>query len=77
MQSTRQRTNVTRRRSVSLLPELVRGFDDPTAGHYGYVTLQYGAWVPVDPESTAPPLVNVEALTEAVHHALVIQARLL
>jgi hypothetical protein len=61
---------IARRRSVSLLPERVRGFDDPTAGHYDYVTLQYGAWVPVDPESNAPPLVNVEA----VHHALVIQA---
>jgi hypothetical protein len=61
---------IARRRSVPLLPERVRGFDDSTAGHYDYVTLQYGAWVPVDPNSDAPPLVNVEA----VHHALVIQA---
>jgi hypothetical protein len=55
---------IARRRSVYLLPERVRGFDDPTAGHYD------GAWVPVEPNSNAPPLVNVGA----VHHALVIQA---
>jgi hypothetical protein len=61
---------IARRRSISPLPERVRGFDDPTAGHYDYVTLQYGAWFPVDPRSAPPPPVNVEA----VHHALVIQA---
>jgi hypothetical protein len=63
---------IARRRSVSLLPERVRGFDDPTAGHYDYVTLQYGAWFPVDPESNAPP--PPSTLKLAVHHALVIQA---
>jgi hypothetical protein len=47
----------------------VRGSDWADISH-DYITLQYGAWVPVDPKSDAPPLVNVEA----VHQALLLQA---
>jgi hypothetical protein len=69
------RVRMARRRSLPpthllCLPERVRGSDGSKEGGHDYVTLQYGAWVPIDPKSNGPLLVNVEA----VHQALVLQA---
>jgi hypothetical protein len=56
--------------AISPLLGRVRGFDGPTVGNRDFATLLGGRWVPVDPESNAPPLVNFEA----VHQALVLQS---